>query len=130
MAKREAKVVDLSQFRDLDIKSFAMVPTNGDDMVFAAERVIPPSGGMVDPNLFNLLLRQQLVAGSITEVDGQPVKGKSCQASVQWNSRTREFVGRTFDYMNEMTKDERDLFEKVLAGDAPSASTPAVSPQT
>lgn len=126
MAKRDGKFVDLSQFRDVDIKSFTMVPTTGDDMIRAAERVIPPGdpGQLMNGQLFGMLLRQQLIAGSIVEVDGQKIIGNSCQASLTWSTRTREFVARTFDHLNELSKNELELFDKVLSGEAPAASMP------
>lgn len=115
MSEREVKVVSLKKYRGMDVDSFGIVTISGEDVIRAAERCLPPDGKAPDSNLFNILLRQQVIAGAIVEVNGKPVKG-TCQASVQWGSRTREFVGRAFDYMNGVTKDEIEDFDKALAG--------------
>lgn len=118
------KVVDLSGIRDIDLNTVTVRDVNGDDMMDASARCIPPDGGNLDGNLFNLALRQQLIAQSI--VDFVPRHGEragskvevtgSCQDSLDWSSRTREFVGEIFDYVNGVSYQEREDFRKALAG--------------
>ncbi len=129
MSKRDARTFDLSKFRDLDIQSFAMVQITGDDIIMAAERCSLGDSTKIDDNVFGMLLRNQMIAGSITEVDGKPVKGASCQAYMGWNQRTRDFANRAYDFMNSTTETEREDFQKLLEGSASGelTSTPDAS---
>lgn len=111
--KPNTKTMWIGDFRGVDVESFTVKDITGDDITRAAERCLPTNGQPIDGNLFNLLLRQQVIAGAIVEVDGVAVKG-TCQASIGWNARTREFAGRTFDYVNGVSDKERELFEKAL----------------
>lgn len=122
MAKRKARRFDLSGFKGLDIESFAMIETTGEDTILAAERCAMPDGSKVDENTFNILLRNQMIAGAIVEVDGEPVKGASCQAFLGWSSRTRQFVMKTFDFMNSVNESEQAAFQKLL--EAPASEEP------
>jgi len=114
MAKRKARRYDLSQFKGLDIQSFAIVETTAEDLVMAAERIANPDGTALDENTYSLMLRQQMIAGAIVEVDGEPVKSASCQAFMGWNSRTRDFVARAYDHINGTDKKDRENFAKLL----------------
>ena len=116
MAKRESRTFDLSKFRDLDITSISIKQLTGDDLIMAAERCTLPDGASIDENVFGMLLRNQLIAGAITEVDGKSVKGASCQSYLTWNMRTRDFVSRAYDFLNSTVKAERDDFQKLLEG--------------
>jgi hypothetical protein len=117
------KTMDLSKIRDIDLDSVTVRDVNADDMMDAAARCVPPDGSSLDGNLFSMSLRQQLVATAI--VDYVPRTGDrakqlvtsdgSCQDSLNWSSRTREFVGEIFDYLNGVSQDERDAFRKALA---------------
>lgn len=122
------KTVDLKGIRDIDLDSVTVRDVNADDMMEAAARCVPPDGSGLDGNLFNIALRQQLVAQAVVDYvprtgdrTGQlvPVAG-SCQDSITWSSRTREFVGEVFDFLNGVSQDERDAFRKALA----TSSTP------
>lgn len=113
------RTVDLGDIRDLDIKEVTVRSVNGDDMVEAASRCVPPDGKPIDGNLFGLMLRQQMVAQAISgfmSVGGERVKCVGpCLDSLMWSSRTREFVGELFDYVNGVSQEERDSFRKALA---------------
>ncbi len=109
------KTVDLTPYRDLDIKSIEVRPMTGADTLVAAARCVTPGGEPVVPELFGLMLRQQMIAEAIVAVDGKKCHGP-CIQSVDWNARTREFVGETYDYVNGLSNDEREAFRKALAG--------------
>ncbi len=111
------KFLDLSSFHDLDVKSIRMRALNGDDLIVAAGRCAPMDGGTLDATLFSLMLRQQQIAQSIVEVDGQPVRGP-CLASLKWNYRTREFVATIYDHLNGIAAEERERFMAALVGDS------------
>lgn len=119
-----ARNFDLSKYRDLDVKALVMRPVNGDDTLDAATRCIPPDGSQVDGNIFNLLMRQQIIAQSITGFTGpdnvKTICNGPCLESLRWNARTREFMGEIFDHMNGVSRDEREDFQKALA----TSSTP------
>lgn len=122
------KPVDLSKIRDIDLDHVTVRDVNGDDMMDASARCVPPDGGNLDGNLFSLMLRQQLIAQAI--VDYVPRHGEhkgqvvtvagSCQDSLEWSARTREFVGEIFDYVNGVSMQEREDFRKALVGPQPS----------
>lgn len=117
MAKKKARRFDLSSFKGLDIQSFAIAEVTGEDLVMAAERCSMPDGTTIDENTFSLMLRQQMIAGAIVEVDGQPIKGASCQSFLKWNARTRGLVAKAYEHMNGNTAKDLDAFQKLL--DAP-----------
>lgn len=123
------KTVPLAGIRDLDLDSITIRAVNGDDMLDASARCVAPDGSAIDPNLFHMMLRQQLVAQAI--VDHVPRHGEkagqtvvtvegSCQDSITWNSRTREFVGEVWDYVNAVSNQEREDFRKALMGETKS----------
>ena len=123
------KTIDLTKY-GLDIKKIEMQTLDGNDHIAAAMRVLPLDGKPMDPHLFRIMLQAQMIAGSITKVDGVDQPG-SCQDSIKWSIRTREFVGIAFDYMNGISGDEREGFMAELAGgSAPPATTPATSKQS
>ncbi len=121
-----ARTFDLSKYRDLDIKSVSMRTVNGDDTLDAGSRCIPPDGTPLDGNIFNILMRQQVIAQAITgftpSEGAATVSNGPCLVSLQWNSRTREFIGEVFDYMNGVEASEREDFRKTLA----AQSTPGL----
>lgn len=128
------KTVDLSGIRDLDLNSVTVGSVNADDMLEASARCIPPDGGNLDGNLFNIMLRQQLVAQAIKDYTprvGDQAGAKvavsgSCQDSLKWSSRTREFVGEIFEHINGVTLDERESFRKALTSSSTPGSQDAV----
>ncbi len=75
------------------------------------------------------MMRQQQVAQAITGyVDSAGVSKvcpDGCIESTQWSSRTREFVGEVFDYMNGLSLEERLDFRAALAGGAKPSTSPA-----
>jgi len=100
-----------------------MRTVNGEDTLDSASRCIPPDGTQLDGNIFNLIMRQQILAQAITsftKLDGTvaPSTGP-CLDSLNWSARTREFVGEIFDYMNGVDGDEREDFRKALVGSTP-----------
>lgn len=123
------KTVDLSGIRDIDLNSITIRDINADDMLDASARCIPPDGGQLDGNLFNMSLRQQLIAQAIVEYvprngdkAGASVPSAGpCRESLDWSARTREFVGEVFEYVNGVSFQEREDFRKALAG--PQKST-------
>lgn len=111
--------MDLSKYRDLDIKGITMRSVNGNDSLDAASRCVPPDGKDLDGNLFMMLLRQQIIAQSIvsyTNLSGEVVKtnGVACLESLDWSGRTREFLGVLFDHLNGVSSDEREDFHRAL----------------
>jgi hypothetical protein len=128
------KTVDLKSIRDIELDSVTVRDVNADDMMEAAARCVPPDGSALDGNLFSMALRQQLVAQAI--VDFIPRVGDragmlvtvagSCQDSITWSSRTREFVGEIFDFLNGVSNDERETFRKALASSSTPGSPDAV----
>ncbi len=119
------KFMDLSSYRDLDVKSVKMRSLTGEDMVVAAGRCAPGEGAEMIPAVFSITLRQQQVAQSIIEVDGEPVRGP-CLVSLKWTLRTREFLGMIYDSLNGLATDEREAFQTALRGGV--AKTPAATP--
>jgi len=119
------KTVDLGKYRDLDIKEVTMRSVNGDDMLDAASRCIPVDGQPIDGNIFNMMLRQQVIAQAIigySPIVGERVKMSGpCLDSLTWSSRTREFVAALFDHMNGVDADEREDFRKALASSTPGS---------
>ncbi len=109
------KFLDLSEYHDLDVKSVKVRTLNGDDLVVCAGRCAPAEGADLDPTIFSIMLRQQQIAQSIVEVDGDQVRGP-CLASIKWNTRTREFVAMIYDHLNGVSVDEREGFKKALSG--------------
>jgi len=132
MSKR-VKFVDLSVLKDIDIKSVEVRETDANDLIRAAERCSAP-GAKLDENVFSLMLRQEMISGAITRVDGQEVRGV-CRDYKSWNARTRGFVGRIYDYLNGNREADDAVFEKLLTGEtassqqqsAPVSSAPASS---
>ncbi len=124
------KAVDLSGIRDLDLDHITVKSVNADDMMDAAARCVPPDGGQLDANLFSMALRQQLVAQSIKNYtprsgdhQGKVIVAQgSCQDSLNWSSRTREYVGEIFDYINGVGQQEREDFRKALMSTGGSQS--------
>lgn len=123
------RTIDLSKIRDVELDSVTISAVNADDMIDASARCIPPDGASLDGNLFNLMLRHQLVAQSIVDYTprsgdkaGQKVicNGSVCLDSLTWGSRTREFVGEIFDHLNGIQPSEREDFRRALT----SPSTP------
>jgi hypothetical protein len=114
------KKVDLSSIRDIDIKSITVRSVNGEDTLDAAVRVVPGEGQQIDGNIFNIMMRQHMIAQSITEVDGKAVTGPCCLESLRWSARTREFVGEIYDFVNGVDPKERENFMKALAGGTPA----------
>lgn len=121
--------MDLSKIKDLDITSVKMRALNGDDLVVSAGRCAPVGeGAIIDATLFSIMLRQQQIAQSIVEVDGQAQRGP-CLASIKWSSRTRSFVGKLFDHLNSVTDEESAAFMEALNGpdSVAEVSVPAAS---
>jgi len=85
-------------------------------------------GTSIDATVFSLMLRQQQLAQSITEVNGQECRGPYTPI-IKMNTRTREYVQMIYDSLNGVSIDEREAFHKALMGTAESAaSSPAVAP--
>jgi hypothetical protein len=121
------KLLDLSSFDGLDIKSCRIRAMTGDDLIVAAGRCTPMDGAAVDATLWSLMLRQQQIAQSIVEVNGEQVRGP-CLASVKWNARTREFVAMGYDYVNGVADAERERFRTALVGVSVKQSTQDAEP--
>jgi hypothetical protein len=126
------KQVDLSKIRDLNLDHVEVRDVNADDMMDAAARCVPPDGGALDGNIFNLAMRSEMLAQAIvsfTPRSGENAGRKvivtgSCRESLDWNSRTREFVGEIFDYLNGVSRQEREDFQKALATSPSTAGSP------
>ncbi len=117
------KFMDLSKYHDLDVKSVKMRALTGEDLIVAAGRCAPTEGSSIDATMFSVMLRQQQIAQSITEVDGEPTRGP-CLSSLRWNSRTRSFVGMLYDHLNGISAEESDSFMAALKG----GSAPVIQP--
>jgi hypothetical protein len=73
------------------------------------------------------MLRQQQLAQSIIEVDGQKMHGPYLPI-IKMDSRTRDFVQMVYDSINGVSLAEREAFQKALSGTAESVkSTQAVA---
>lgn len=120
------KFVDLSKIAGLEIKSMRVKALTGDDVISAAGRCAPMDGSSVDATVFSLMLRQQQLAQSIVEVDGQAIRGPFLQI-IKMTTRTREYAQMIYDSVNGISMDEREAFQAALTKTAESAtSTPAV----
>lgn len=121
--KAEGKFVDLSKYRGVDVKSFRIISLGGEDVVKAAMRALPKDGEQMSQHLFNIELSRQQYAQAIVEVDGKPVRGACCIASLEWNLRTKQFVARAYNYMNGISDQEDADFTKALEGGAAETAT-------
>lgn len=119
------KFVSLKQYKNVSIKSFKVREITGEDMIAAAARVAPMDGEEINPQLMGMMVRMETIAGSITEVNGERQIGP-CGDFKKWNGRTREFVARTFKYLNEISNEESDLFDKALAASDEDVDASAV----
>lgn len=64
---------------------------------------------------------------SYVGADGARVdcKGAPCTDMMNWSSRTREFVGEVFDYLNGVEAAEREAFRKALSKSTPGSPSTA-----
>ncbi len=127
MAHRD-KTVDLSSYRGLEITSVTVRTVNAEDTLEAAARVLPADDKPVDGNVFGLMMRQQMQVQAITGYTTLEGNVRKCVApleSLNWNSRTREYIGEIYDFLNGLTMKERDDFREALAGGAKLPSSPA-----
>lgn len=104
---------DISKIRGASISSFDMEEMTGRDSMDAMARSLGPrpSENMSAYQL-NVLHRNQLVAQSISMVNGESVIRPHMQWE-QWSLRTQEFVMRAYARLNEATKEEVEDFIKV-----------------
>ena len=115
------KHFDLSPYGDtVTVKSFELEVLCGRDSMDAAARSVPPpapdgSAASVNPVAFGISHRNQLIAQSISKVNGQPVSRPYIEWS-DWSLRTQEFVVAAFGRLNEATKDEVADFLKASFG--------------
>ena len=93
----KSKTFDLSQYQPLSVTSFTMKRINGYDELAAAERVTSGNEGAS--------LGEQMIAESITQVDGQDVTTPYVDWA-KWCSVTRDFVRAAFDKFNNADKDQ------------------------
>jgi hypothetical protein len=114
------KTVDFKQLgiEGLDVQSVTVRVVNGEDSLAAAARCLTSDGKEISGPLFGMMMRQQIVAQAIVEVDGKPVVGACCVQYPRWSNRTRDFVGEVFDFLNEASEEEKRDFRKALAGSA------------
>lgn len=130
----KTKTQDLSKIRDIDLDSITIRDVNGDDMMDAGARCIPPDGGQLDMNMFGLLMRQQMVIQAIVAYTPRGGTPKACAAppveAVKWNNRTKEYVGMVYDYVNSVETKEREDFQKALAAPPPGSSEDAGAAST
>lgn len=107
--------------RGCSIKSFELEVLTGRDSLDAAARAMPPppSDGSPPPPInalaANIAHRNQLIAQSISAVDGDPVV-RPYTAWEGWSLRTQEFVVGAYMRLNEATKEELDGFLKAHFG--------------
>lgn len=120
---------DISKYKGVSIASFDMEEMTGRDSMDAAARSAPPRAapGEEPPPMsgfqLNILHRNQLIAQSISKVDGELVTRPFTKWE-NWTLRTQEFVITAYMRINEATKAEMDDFTKAHF-DAPAAvSTP------
>lgn len=116
------KTVDLSEYRDLDLDEVTMRTTTSIDMLDAAARCVPadPTAG-VDPHVFHIQIKQELIACAIVAYKqrGSQVRehvNGPCVAARSWSSRTREYLGELYNYLNDVSMQEREDFRAKLAG--------------
>jgi hypothetical protein len=118
---------DLSKIRGVSISSFDMEEMTGRDSLDAAARALGPSpSAKASAQQLNVLHRNELVAQSISAVDGRAVIRPFVQWG-DWSLRTQEFVMRAYSRLNEATEEEVESFIKAHF-DAPSEATePTIS---
>jgi hypothetical protein len=127
---KDTMPVDLSGIKDVDITHLVMRKVGHKDIMMAAARVVPAEGKAIDETSFNLALRAQTIAASIVEVDGKAVVGIACFESMEWSSRTREYVGTAYNFLNGVSGEERESFLERLKTSrygAPSSTSPTAS---
>lgn len=118
--QRGTKTVDLRGIPRIVLDSVTVKETDANDTLDAAARCIPAGGGEISQTTFGLMLRQQILAGSVvsyTRRNGasKELKGQPCLEMENWTTRTREFVGEVYDHVNGVAQEERDAFRKALA---------------
>lgn len=121
------KTFDLTKYPNLDIKSITMRQINGNDTVEAASRCIPMDGKPLDPQMFSLMMRQQTIVQSIVAINGKRCEGPPIGDYMGWANRTVEFVGEIHDYMNGMSREERDNFRATLVASSRPTSDSSVA---
>lgn len=102
------KPFDLSRYPNLSIKSFELEELVGIDSMDALARVAPP-GANTNQSALGTLHLNQLVAQSISKVDGELVMRPFVDWT-KWTLRTQEFVVMAYTRHNGITKEERDSF--------------------
>lgn len=103
---------DLSKYRGLSIESFDMEEMTGRDSLDAAGRALGPKpSSSLSAYQLNIMHRNQLVAQSISKVNGDLVP-RPYTAWEGWSLRTQEFVMRAYTRLNEATTDEVEGFTK------------------
>jgi len=123
------KTLDLSKYRDLDIKTVTVKVLQGPDIVQAAELCVKPNGDLMEGGQFGLNLRLQCISRSIVKVNGQPVIGTSCSQFFDWSKRTQDFCGKVYDHLNSLSTEESDDFQARLDAAAYDAAQPTSSTQ-
>lgn len=104
------KTFDLTKYKGLSIRSFALRELDGADEIAAAERAT------VDGKLDHARLREQLVADAIVEVNGETVTRPYFDWS-KWNAKTRDFVRAAFTRLNDAEPGQLDDFLKTAFGE-------------
>lgn len=121
--KTRTKTVDMSKIPDVDLDEITMRGVCSRDTLDAAERCDVPDGTDVDPTVMGIMLRQQMICGAIVSYklrgssEQKIVAGPAVEA-LDWSTRTMEFVGEIYSFLNGVRKDERDGFLEMLAGNA------------
>lgn len=110
------KHFDLSRYGDtVSVKSFELEILAGRDSLDATARSIAPMPAdgtpptPTHPLVFGVLHRNQLIAQSISKVNGQLVE-RPFIAWQDWSLRTQEFVVAAYQRLNEAKKSELDDF--------------------
>jgi hypothetical protein len=102
------KLFDVRKYK-LEIESFELEEIGGDEEIAAFER----AGSSPTASL----IQEQMIAESITAVNGGPVPVRPFVDWRKWNSRTRDFVREAFHRLNSGARKELDDFTKAAFGD-------------
>lgn len=102
--------IDLSDFENVDVRTFTIRKTTGMDAMAALERSVSPDAAARTPGVIvGARSRSQRIADAIVMVNGETVVTPYVQWE-NWGSRTQWFVEQAFDKINGVTNEEAERF--------------------
>lgn len=125
VSKYNLVITDPTTSTKRPLQSFDLDELIGKDSLDAAARAAPP-GASVNPAQLDALLLNQLIAQSISAVNGEAVM-RPYTAWENWSLRTQGFVIRAYHRLNGATNKEMDDFLDHHFGAPGGASSPPSS---